>query len=516
MKKYLRLLGHVVVVAVFLLAIYLLYNKLRSYSLVEIRSSINHISNWRIFFSILIMIVNYLILVGYDWLALKAIHMKLPIQRVALVSFVGQAVSYNFGALLGGTSVRFRFYSAWNFSISKIVRLVLMLAVTFWVGALGLCGLIFILFPPDVPGAIAAHIPLQDIRILGGFLLALALAYLALCVCVRKPVHIFGKEIVFPSPGIAVAQCVVAGVDIIAAAACMYVLLPPDSGISFLDFLPGYLLAQVAVVITHVPGGVGIFELVILELSHVSQEQSVFAAVLLFRLIYYILPLIAAAVLLSVYEVRQRKDMLRDAGRWLAVLSHTISAYLAFVAGVILLVSSVLPSPPRFFWELYNSLPYVALVVGRVVCAMSGAGLLFASYGLERRQSRAFRLVVGLLCAGIGGALLKDFSWVTALLVSFILLAVCLARRRFYRTSMLYTQKFSLPWLGVSFGVLLVAGVFCWVLYHPLGPRWRGVDFAGSSSATSVLLAACGICVMLFVGWIWRFWQQQKNGVKPK
>ena len=82
------------------------------------------------------MIVNYIILVGYDWLALKAIHKSLPLPRVGLVSLVGQAVSYNFGALLGGTSVRYRFYSAWGFSLVEIVRLVLMLAVTFWVGAL--------------------------------------------------------------------------------------------------------------------------------------------------------------------------------------------------------------------------------------------------------------------------------------------------------------------------------------------------------------------------------------------
>ena len=121
MKKYLRYLGTVLVTAVFLLAIYLLYHKLKSYSLAQIRESISQISNGRILFSVLLMVVNYMILVGYDWLALKAIHKDLPLPRVGLVSFVGQAVSYNFGALLGGTSVRYRFYSAWGFSLVEIV-----------------------------------------------------------------------------------------------------------------------------------------------------------------------------------------------------------------------------------------------------------------------------------------------------------------------------------------------------------------------------------------------------------
>lgn len=82
---------------------------------------------------------------------------------MSLVSFVGQAVSYNFGALLGGSTVRFRFYSSWGFSPMDIVRLVLMLAITFWVGALGLVGAIFMIAPPEIPPELGMHMPL-DIR----------------------------------------------------------------------------------------------------------------------------------------------------------------------------------------------------------------------------------------------------------------------------------------------------------------------------------------------------------------
>ena len=224
--------------AVFLLAVYLLYHKLKSYSVAQIRESLNQISSARIALSLGLMVINYIILVGYDWLALKAIHKSLPLPRVGLVSFVGQAVSYNFGALLGGTSVRYRFYSAWGFSLTDIVRLVLMLAVTFWVGALGLCGVIFMVAPPIIPDELLVRMPLKDVRILGVILFAIACSYLALCFFIRKPVHIFGKEFVFPPPRIAIAQALVAGVDIVAAAACMYVLLPGDMGISFIDFLP--------------------------------------------------------------------------------------------------------------------------------------------------------------------------------------------------------------------------------------------------------------------------------------
>lgn len=504
MKKYLRYLGPVLITGLFVLAIYLLYQKLRAYSLEEIRLSIEQVSYASIALSIFLTIINYIILVGYDWLALKAIHKSLPLPRVGLVSLVGQAVSYNFGALLGGTTVRYRFYSAWGFSLSEIVRLVLMLAVTFWVGALGLSGLIFLVAPPVIPDELLAKMPIKDIRILGVLLLSIALTYLVLCFRVRKPVHIFGKEFVFPSPRLAVAQMVVAGVDLVAAAACMYVLLPGDLGISFVEFLPGYLMAQVAVVLTHIPGGVGVFELVILHLTHTPREQVVFAAVLLFRLIYYILPLLAAAVLLAVYEARQSRNMLRDAGRWLSVLSHSISAYLTFAGGAILLIASTLPIRPETLQSMAGILPRWLMGLGHCACAISGAALLFLSYGLERRQRRAYIMVVCFFLLGMAGCLLNAFSWGAALMVLVLFLAVVLGRRRFYRSSFFWEEAIPAYWLGGALGMLaLNMALGCFVYF----PRWNRAEtwgFDQAFNAPHVLLGHAGILLLVLVSWIWR------------
>lgn len=514
MKKYLRYLGHVAITAIFILAVYLLYDKLKAYSVAQIRASIDRISWTRIAISLFLMIINYMILVGYDWLALKAIHKKLPLSRVSLVSFIGQAVSYNFGALLGGTSVRYRFYSAWGFGIADIVRLVLMLAVTFWVGALGLCGVIFMIAPPIIPDALMQSMPIKDVRVLGVILFAIAASYLALCFFVRKPIKIFKKEFVFPAPGIAVTQCVVASVDIVAAAACMYVLLPGNLGVSFIDFLPGYLMAQVAVVLTHIPGGVGVFELVILELTHTPEEQVVFAAVLCFRLIYYIIPLLAAAALLAVYETRQRKDMLKDAGRWLSVLSHSISAYLTFVGGLILLVSATLPTAWSRLPDFLQALPKAVLGVGHFICALCGATLLFASYGLERRQYRAFLLVMALFAGGILGALLKGFSWETALMAGVIMFAVWIARRRFYRTSFFFKEKLPVYWLCAGGAALCVVFALGWFLYHPSWDKAATWGFERHFNASRTLIAFGGIIVTLFIAWMWRVWLRVNSAKK--
>ena len=306
MKKLMHYLGPVIVTAIFVLAVWLLYHKLKAYSLEDIRESFSRIPNTRVALACFFVVLNYAILVGYDWLAIKAIHKSLPLKRLGLVSFVGQAVSYNFGALLGGTTVRFRFYTSWGFSIADIVRLVLMLAVTFWVGVLGLSGLIFVVWPPHLPAELQQTLPVTNLRILGAVLFAIAIAYLVLCFTVRKPIQIFGKIFHFPPPKIAMAQLVVACVDILVAAAIMYALMPEEMGIGFIEFVPTYLMAQVAVVLSHVPGGVGVFELLILHLTNVEFEKTIIAVVLLFRVLYFIIPLLLAALLLLAYEVRQQ------------------------------------------------------------------------------------------------------------------------------------------------------------------------------------------------------------------
>ena len=517
MKKYLRYLGPLLVTGIFVLAVYLLYHKLKSYSIEEIRDSAERISHARILLSILLMAVNYIILVGYDWLALKAIHKTLPLSRVGLVSFVGQAVSYNFGALLGGTSVRYRFYSSWGFTIPEIVRLVLMLAVTFWMGALGLCGLIFLISPPVIPDELLAKMPMTDVRILGAILLLVACSYLILCCLVRKPVHIFGKEFVFPSPRIAFAQALVAGLDLIAAAACMYVLLPPDMGISFVDFLPSYLVAQVAVVLTHIPGGVGIFELVIIHLTHTTEVQTVFAAVLLFRLIYFILPLILAALLLAVYEICQRRDVLRDAGRWLSVLSHSISAYMTFAAGVLLLARSLWPAGGMgLLPDMAEHMPEALVAAGQLMTALAGAALLFVAYGLERRQARAFQLAATFLCLGGVGTLLYGFSWLTAGMVGVVLLTICLARRRFYRSSFFWDERLPTNWLVAALGVLALGMSAGWALHHA---GWHKADFLGTTTpgmAVRVALNFVAILVGLLCSWAWRTLRRNRRSLDKR
>ncbi len=510
MKKYLRHIGPVIISIIFVGAMYLLYNKLKSYSLEEIQVSLSQISNWRLLASIGLMILNYLILIGYDWLALVSIKKPLPVQKVSLVSFIGQTVSYNFGALLGGTTVRYRFYATWGFSLHDIVRLVLMLAVTFWVGALGLCGLVFIIAPPVIPAEFLEAFPLKDVRLLGAALLSVTLIYFVACHFVRTPIKVFGKEFAFPTLKIALLQAFVAGVDLIVAAACMYVLFSPDLGVSFGQFLPSYLMAQVAVVLTHVPGGVGVFELVILHLTHTSHEQMVVAVVLCFRLIYYIMPLLMAALLLAVYEMRHNKGVLRSAGRWLSVLSHSINARITFVVGTLLLIFTELPVWQVGSLFLDTNWSSSVNILLQILCTFSAVALLFLAYGLEIRQKKAWWLTIFFLTLGLVCAILKGLHLYLAVMLFTLFLSIISGRRRFYRKSFFWENAFPMQWLWPAWLVLALCmllayvfrdGVYSWAMENPLG-------------ALSNMKILLGTYATLLAIWIWRI-KQRRTVLRP-
>ena len=111
-----------------------------------------------------------------------------------------------------------------------------------------------------------------------------------------------------------------------------------------------------------------------------------------------------------------------------------------------------------------------------------------------------------MLCLGLGivGALLNGFSWVTASMVSIVLLAVCLARRRFYRSSFFWEEPIPGYWLFGALGVLAMAGFVAWALYHPSWNKAAAWGFDRPHMAAQTLFDFLGIAVGLALSWIWR------------
>lgn len=317
MKRTLRILRPLVILAIFAGAAWLLYHQLKDLPFDELVEDLKRTRASQIVLAIGLTALNYVILLGYDWLAIRYLRHPLSLLKLAVASFIGHVSSFNLGSLAGGSSMRYRIYSAWNFSVLEIVQLVAILGLTFWLGVLALAGIVFLVAPFPIPESILHHLPdwarhhlpWHDVRFLGVILLFHVVGYLGLCAVWRKPFRVLGREIPLPPPSLSLGQIAVSCADLMVGAAVFYVLLPPELTVGYVRFLGVFLLGLVVQVFLHVPAGLGVFDVVMLAFFPPDQMA---APLLVFRGVYYLLPLAVAGVVLVILEITLGRQFLRE------------------------------------------------------------------------------------------------------------------------------------------------------------------------------------------------------------
>jgi uncharacterized membrane protein YbhN (UPF0104 family) len=229
---------------------------------------------------------------------------KLPRRQVITVNFISYAFNLNMGSLVGGVAFRYRLYSRLGLDADVITRVVLMSMLTNWLGYTLLAGLAFWWWP--LPPPPDWKIDAFSLRVLGFVLFSVAIAYLLLCAFARRRTWtIKGHELNLPPLRLALVQLSISSVNWLLMAGAMYMLL--EQRISFPVVLEVLLVAAIAGVITHVPAGLGVLEAVFVTLlSHQMPRNELLAALLTYRAIYYLAPLIVAAVVYLLVEARAK------------------------------------------------------------------------------------------------------------------------------------------------------------------------------------------------------------------
>jgi uncharacterized membrane protein YbhN (UPF0104 family) len=264
-KRLLYRIGPLLGIIVFAVALWFLHRELTVYHYPDVVRLLKDLPLSRLFLSLMLTILSYLILTGYDSLAFRYIRHPVPYGRIALTSFIGYAFSHNIGhSWLSGGSVRYRLYTGWGLSAIEVAKVVMFCAVTFWLGFLTLGGLVFLVEPLTLPATL--HLPFMSIRPLGWIFLAIAAGYPAWCALQRKPLRYGNWEFAPPSASLSLFQVVLASADWALAGMVLYVLLPPSVTLSYPAFIGIFLLAQVIGVASLIPGGLGVFETVIVLL----------------------------------------------------------------------------------------------------------------------------------------------------------------------------------------------------------------------------------------------------------
>jgi uncharacterized membrane protein YbhN (UPF0104 family) len=257
---------------------------------------------------------SYLVLTLYDLLGVRNAGGKLRWRTVATASFIAYAVAHNVGfAAVSGGSVRYRIYSAAGLTGLQIAQVIAFCTLTFALGAAALGGMSLFL-RPAMAGEVL-HVSQVVARSIGSALMGLVAVYIITGYVRRKPIVFRGAQIRLPGPGMSVLQVIVACLDLCLAAGVLYVLMPEGSTGGYIAFLGIYLLAAAAGLVSSVPGGLGVFETVLLLLTPGGHADAKLAAVLAYRAIYYVLPFLLALGLMLWHEAWLQRTLL---ARWLA------------------------------------------------------------------------------------------------------------------------------------------------------------------------------------------------------
>lgn len=457
MKSVLKKIAPFISLVFFGLAIWFLDQELGQYALGEIGGYIAAISPLHIIASLLLCGLSYLLLTGYDLLGVQYIGEDLSFGKVAKAGFIGYAFSHNIGmALITGGSIRYRLYSSWGLNGLQVTKIVGFSAFTLWIGFCSTAGLSLLVYSPNLPDDLIPYVSLQ---VLGLILLAMVVLYMAASALTRSDLTVWRWELTFPGFDMALKQVVIASVDWLLASSVLYVLLP-EAGIPFFGFVGVFLLAQIVGLFSQVPGGLGVFEsIMVLYLSEYMSGSNVVGILLVYRLIYYLLPLVAAMALLGYQEYRANRRVVREFGAktasWLPQVVPTAFSVMIFVAGVVLLFSGVMPSEvPRMHW-LQPLIPLPVIEMSHFFASLVGAVLLVLAHGLQRRIDAAYHATVAVLVFGILFSLLKGVSYIEAIILAVMLLALVPARREFYRKAALFSESFSPVWITMMLMVVL-------------------------------------------------------------
>jgi phosphatidylglycerol lysyltransferase len=302
-----RIAPLVMSLVLFGLSIWAISGEFKKYSFQEIASNIGAIPNSALGLATLLTVLNYVFLTGYDTLAVQYVRQPLPYRKTALVAVISYAISNSVGlALLSGSAIRYRLYSKWGLSPGKIAQIIAFCNFSFWVGLFAVGGISFAIEPLSVPGIL--HLPFKTVHPLGILFLASLAAYLFVVSVRRRSFKFRGFVLPHVPLKLSLAQIFVTSCDWILAAAVFYVLLPSHANLNFFIFFGSYLLAQVAGIVSNVPGGLGVFGTVLLLLlSPPVPSNQLLGALIVYRLIYYFAPLAVGLVLFGLYELQQRR-----------------------------------------------------------------------------------------------------------------------------------------------------------------------------------------------------------------
>ena len=476
-KRYGRHLPAILGVLLLFGAIYVVQREFRSLKIHDIAAALGHIPRLALLASFGWTVVSYGVLTFYDRLGTIYAGRPVSYRKVAFASFCAYALAHNLGfAAVSGAAVRYRLYANWGLTPLQIGKVIAFCSLTFGLGGMVLAASILFFEPGSVP-FFGDHLPAWAMYLAGCAMLGVTIGYIVTARIVGT-LTLFGHVIVLPNWRMALAQVVVATLDVAVTAAIFYALLPPVPGLTYVRLLAVYLTSYTAGLLATVPGGLGVFDSAMLfGLAPYLPPPAIVGAIVVFRLFYYIIPLFLAGGLFAGNEILMRgRGLLRAQPsvarpRWsepdFAVAAGTGAVALC---GFLLLSLGVLEPRPDYSW-IDADFAEVASQAGQFVPSVIGAALIVLAAALSQRVKVAWWATIAMLLAAAGVTWARhEPLWIPGVLL-FAALLVAPFGTAFYRRARLLGDVMR---AGVALPLLTLIGcVLALALFEP-HVRWLG------------------------------------------
>ncbi len=429
--------------------------------------------------------LSYLAMTGYDAIAIAHLKKRIPYRRTSLASFTSYAVANNLGfPILTGGSVRYRLYSLEGLSAIDIAVLTAIITLTYTLGIFTALGATLII-SPTTAAAIDRLPPAFNVA-LGIALLAGIASYVIWVSRRRRRISYKGFRIRLPGPRLTLAQIAISVSELILAAAALYVLLPADVDLPFSTVAVAFIAAIGLGVLSHAPGGIGVFEAVMLVALPQIPPDKLLASLLMFRCVYYLVPLSLAALLLAYHEASHPLGIGRrlgdEATRSGSDLAPQIIGVMIVTVGMILVLSGAAPAIASRMTALSSVVPLALIEIAHVATGLIGLTLIILARGVFRRQAQSFRLARVLLFIALPVALMRGLDIEEAGIVLFTLLVLQSSRRAFYRPGPALGVPFTAPWIALisgGIGLFVLVGLFVYQSVEAGLGSWFTFDIFG-------------------------------------
>ncbi len=452
--------------------------------------------------------ISYLALTEYDASALRYVGAKVARSTVLLTSFVAYALSNTIGlGPLSGGAVRMRLYAAAGLEPPQIARVIVFNAAAFGLGMLVFGALGLLWGARDVAALLHTHAWVLRSAALA-MLLGLA-GFLWLCTKRRtlKLEFVLGRRwswsLRLPPLRLALRQLVISAFELGASAAALWFLLPAHH-VAPSTFVAFYAIAITAGMVSHVPGGVGVFEAVMLLAGGPGvPTEALLGALLLYRGLYYVLPLVLATGTLIVYELKS--GVAAPVGRMAVHLSPRLMAALALIAGLWLMVSGVTPFTADAREVLAAMrVPLPLIEASHFLGSVAGIGLLLVARGLLHQLDAAWWAALGLsIIAGVL-ALPKGIALNEAALLFTLATLLVISRQQFDRRSSLFAQHLEPEWLLALGGVVAACVWVLFFAYQEVGysnQLWWQFELDGQAPRSLRALTGVALIALAFGLW---------------